>query len=492
MGVVAESDRKGPVDRVVIIGAGMSGILTAIKLAESGYDDFVIYEKADRLGGTWRENTYAGVACDVPSHFYSYSFALNPDWSRRFSPGAEIQAYFENVAEDFGVSPRIRFGCEVVRCQFEDGHWQIEISDGSRDRARFVVAATGVLHKPRIPHFEGIEEFKGEIFHTARWNHDLSLEGKRVGLIGTGSTSIQILPAIVDQVESVSLFQRTPQWILPIENTHYTPEEKAAFREDPQRMEAVRQETATMMIEGFANILIDADSPMLQAAHDTCEANLNDSVKDPELRERLRPNYRAACKRLIMSENFYEGIQKPNARLVTEALDRFEGGGLRTRDGELHEFDVVILATGFEVDRFVRPMEVRGWGGVGLDEIWEAGPSAYMAISVPEIPNFFMLNGPNSPVGNFSLIEIAELQVAYILDLLEKLRGLGVEEVAPTHEAMARFDRDRREAAKKTIWNSGCNSWYLDSTGLPTAWPWTFDLFRDEMSRPRMDDYEVR
>ncbi|MAI26442.1 MAG: monooxygenase [Spirochaeta sp.] len=478
--------------RFVIIGAGMSGILTAIKLAESGYDDFVVYEKADRLGGTWRENRYAGVACDVPSHFYSYSFALNPSWSRRFSPGAEIQSYFEKVAEDFGVTSRIRFGSEVTRCHFEAGRWEIELADGSRDQARFIVAATGVLHEPFVPDFEGLEDFEGDSFHTARWDDSLSLKGKRVGLVGTGSSSIQILPAIVEEVDTVTLFQRTPQWILPIDNTAYTQEEKQAFETEPALMQTLRDETAEMMIDGFANILIDADSPALKAVHDTCEANLNESVKDPELREKLRPDYRAACKRLIMSEGFYDGIQRPNAKLETGAIDGFEAGGIRTQDGRLHELDVIILATGFKVDAFVRPMEVTGWDGVALDGIWQEGPRAYMAISVPQIPNFFMLNGPNSPVGNFSLIEIAELQVAYILALLEQLGEVGGTEVASTPEAMSRFDRERREAAKKTIWNSGCRSWYLDSSGLPTAWPWTFDRFQEEMQAPRMADYEVR
>jgi cation diffusion facilitator CzcD-associated flavoprotein CzcO len=478
--------------RFLIIGAGMSGILTAIKLKEAGLENFAIYEKADRLGGTWRENTYPGIACDVPSHFYSYSFALNPDWSQRFSPGSEIQAYFEDVARRYDVTQRIQTGKEVTRCAFEDGRWKIEIADGSSGEGDFIVAATGVLHHPAYPDIEGLDSFEGKAFHSARWDHDAPLAGKRVGVIGTGSSAIQIVAAIVDEVKELTLFQRTAQWITPMENTAYSEAEKEEFRTHPEAMEAVRAEVSHAFTEGFANVLIDAESPVIQAIHDGCVANLESNVTDPELREKLRPDYRATCKRLVLSENFYDAIQRPNARLVTEGIERVEKSGVRTRDGELHELDVLVLATGFRVDRFVRPMEVFGRGGVPLNEIWKEGPFAYMAITVPELPNFFMLNGPNSPVGNFSLIEVAELQVAYMMQLVEKVRSGACREVTPSREAAARFDAERREAASKTIWATGCKSWYLDESGLPTAWPWTFDRFQEEMARPRLDDYELK
>jgi len=478
--------------RVIVIGAGMAGILAAITLQEAGFDDVIIYEKADRLGGTWRENTYPGLACDVPSHFYSYSFALNPEWSHRFSPGPEILAYFEDVARRYGVDGRIHYRKEVRRCAFEKGRWRIETTDGSTDEADFVIAATGVLHHPAYPDIEGLDTFGGAWFHSARWDHDVTLAGKRVGVVGTGSSAIQIVSALVDQVGELRLFQRTPQWIAPAANPAYSEEEKATFRQDPAAMEAIREETSRAITDGFANVLVDADSPMLQAIHDACVANLETSVRDPELRERLRPRYRAACKRLVMSDGFYEAIQRPNATLVTESIERIEKAGVRTHDGRLHELDVLVLATGFHVDWFVRPMAVLGRDGVALDEVWAAGPFAYMAISVPDFPNFFMLNGPNGPVGNFSLIEVAEMQIGYIMQLVEAVRSGACDELSASRQAMARFDAERRMAAAKTIWNSGCKSWYLDATGLPTAWPWTFDRFRDEMRRPRFDDFDMR
>ncbi len=488
------SDSSSPSNdlRFIIMGAGMSGILSAIKLQEAGLDNYAIYEKADRLGGTWRENEYAGIACDVPSHMYSYSFAPNPEWSHRHSPGAEIQAYFEDVARRYGVEQRIQFGKEISRCAFEDGRWKVELDDGTTDVGDFIIAATGVLHHPAYPDIEGLDSFEGTTFHSARWNHDVPLAGKRVGVIGTGSTAIQITGALVDEVEEFSLFQRTAQWIMPIQNPAYSDEEKAEFREHPESMEQIRQEVTRQFIDGFANILGDVDSPLLVGIHETCKSNLEENVKDPELREKLRPNYRAACKRLIMSENFYDAIQRPNANLVSEGIERIEKNGVRTSDGKLHELDVLVLATGFRVDRFMRPMEVVGRGGKTLEQAWSDGPFAYMAITVPDFPNLFMLNGPNGPVGNFSLIDVAEMQFSYIMQLVDQIRSGACKELSPSQDAMEQFDADRKKAAMKTIWASGCNSWYLDADGVPAAWPWTFDRFIEEMAKPRLNDFEVR
>ncbi len=488
----SSSDNTRRDARFVIIGAGMSGILSAIKLREAGFDNFAIYEKADRLGGTWRENEYAGLACDVPSHLYCYSFAPNPDWSHRFSPGAEIQAYFEKVAHDYGIDELIRYGTEINHCEFEDGRWKIEASDGTKDEADFVIAATGVLHHPAYPDIEGLDSFEGPCFHSARWRHDVSFAGKRVGVIGTGSTAIQIVSALTDEVAEMSLFQRTPQWVMPQENPPYTEDEKDAFRKNPETMQQLRDDVALLFAEHFSNAVVDANSPELTAIHDACVENLETSVRDPELREKLRPDYRAGCKRLIMSDDFYEKIQSPNANLVTEGIERIEKSGIRTRDGKLHELDVLIVATGFQVDRFMRPMEIVGRNGKTLNEAWSKGPFAYMAITVPEFPNLFMLNGPNGPVGNFSLIDVAELQFGYIMQLVERVLSGSGNEISVRQDAMERFDEERIEAAKNTIWQSGCQSWYLDADGVPAVWPWKFDRLREEMAKPRLEDYDLR
>jgi len=476
--------------RFAIIGAGMSGILSAIKLREAGFDDFTIYEKADRLGGTWRENTYPGIACDVPSHLYSYSFEMNPEWTHRFSPGAEIQAYFEGVAHRHDVIPRIRFGSEITLSEFSAGRWHLETKDGRRDACDVVIAATGVLHHPNVPSLAGLDRFRGAHFHSARWDHGVKLDGRRVGIVGTGSTAVQIVSAIVDRVAKLSLFQRTAQWIMPQENPAYSKEKRSEFRSHPELLDELHRDMA-QLFAGFSNGLVDANSPQMRAIEDACRANLEQNVRDPGLREKLRPSYRAACKRLVMSPDFYQSVQKPNAEVVTEGIECIEADGVRTRDGRLHELDILVLATGFRVDRFMRPMQVIGRDGLRLDTVWAQRPSAYLSVAIPGFPNLFMLNGPNGPVGNFSLIEVAELQVGYLLQLVELLRRGQCREISPSEEATRSFETKRTEAARNTIWGSGCRSWYLDDRGVPMSWPWTFDRFRAEMAAPKFEDYEL-
>ncbi|MBX9604622.1 MAG: NAD(P)/FAD-dependent oxidoreductase, partial [Gammaproteobacteria bacterium] len=368
---------------MVVIGAGMAGILAGIRLREAGYTDYVIYEKASRLGGTWRENTYPGIACDVPAHLYTYTFEPNPDWSHVFAPGDEIQAYFEGVAAKYGVLPHVRFDSEVVKSVFEGGRWQLTLADGRSDSADVVIAATGVLHYPNLPEIEGLGDFQGACFHSARWDHSVPLEGRRVGVIGTGSTAIQITSALVDKVSHYSLFQRTAQWVMPIENPAYNEAQRAEFAADRGKILALREEMNRMMIDFISKAVVNADSPEMASIEKACLDNLENSVKDPVLREKLRPNYRAACKRLIFSEDFYRAIQQPNAELVTEGIERIEAGGIRTRDGRLHELDVLVLATGFRADRFIRPTTVVGRNGVDLDDVWADRPYAYLSLSVP-------------------------------------------------------------------------------------------------------------
>jgi cation diffusion facilitator CzcD-associated flavoprotein CzcO len=471
--------------RVVVLGAGMAGILAGIRLQQAGYGNIAIYEKADRVGGTWRENTYPGLTCDVPSHHYTYSFERNPDWTRHLPPGPEVLAYFERTAEKFGLDQLIRFGEEATSAEFVDGRWELEFSTGRRDSADVVIAATGVLHHPRYPDIEGAGEFSGKLFHSARWDHSVPLEGKRIGVIGNGSTGVQIVSALAGKAGHLVHFQRTAQWIMPVENGEFTREERAAFHDPEVLAAAMNVEEYNAAVERYTEAIIDMDSPGAREMGAYCLANLEQGVTDPELREQLRPDHAPLCKRLVFSPDYYQAIQHPNAQLVTQGIARIEPGGIRTDDGELHELDVIVYATGFRPDRFMRPMRITGRDGVDLESFWAERPKAYLAVSMPGFPNLFMLNGPNGPVGNFSLIDIAEHQWVYIEQLLQRLRSGDCEQLAPTREAMDAFESERIAAAKQTVWFlGGCVSWYLDDQGVPSSWPWNYSRFVEKMSQP--------
>lgn len=481
--------------RVVIIGAGMAGVLAAIKLQEAGYNNIAIYEKADRVGGTWRENTYPGLTCDVPSHHYTYSFARNPDWTRHLPPGAEIQDYFERTTKQYAIDQLIQFNTEVTRAEFVDGLWQLELEGGGRDSANIVVAATGVLHQISQPAMAGLERFQGAHFHTARWDHSVDLKGKRVAVIGMGSTGVQIISDLSARGIDVSHFVRNPQWIMPVENGHYSERQREAFRTDPKVLEEAMDFAGyAANVENYTQALIDPDSEMAKVMGQTCLDNLINSVSDPELLMQLTPDHAPLCKRLIFSPDYYQAIQRKNAQLVRSEIECIEEHGIRTADGVLHECDVIAFATGFRADQFMRPMQIIGVEGVDLESLWAKTPSAYLSVVMPYMPNFFMLNGPNGPVGNFSLIDIAELQWGYIAQLINVVReGTNADTrlfLYPSRQATEDFDATRVEAAKKTIWyTGGCQSWYLDAEGIPASWPWNYSRFVEVMKKPDLNNY---
>lgn len=471
--------------RVVVIGAGMAGILAGIKLQEAGFTDVAIYEKADRVGGTWRENTYPGLTCDVPSHHYTYTFERNPDWTRHLSPGPEIQQYFERTVTKYAVDKLIHFNREATRAEFVDGRWHLGFQNGDRDVADILIAATGVLHKPKYPDIEGLQTFGGDCFHSARWDHSVSLEGKRIGVIGNGSTGVQIISALAGKVAKIEHYVRTPQWIMPVENGHFSAQERAAFRDPEVLHEAMGFEEYNAAVEQYTMAIVDMEGEGAKAMAAACLNNLEQSVTDPELREKLRPDHAPLCYRLVFSPDYYEALQRPGCALVRDNIERIEENGIRTVDGELHELDIIVLATGFHPDTFMRPMQFVGRDGANLDSLWADGPKAYMAITLPGFPNFFMLNGPNGPVGNFSLIDIAEHQWHYIAQLIAKISSGECDEIAPTAAALEAFENDRTAAAKETVWyKGGCSSWYLNKNGIPASWPWTYSRFVQEMSEP--------
>jgi cation diffusion facilitator CzcD-associated flavoprotein CzcO len=478
--------------KTAIVGAGMAGILAAIKLKERG-DAFTVFEKADRIGGTWRENRYPGLTCDVPAHAYTYSFEPYAEWEAFYAKGAEIQTYFEKVVEKSGIAPSIRFGAEVVGLDWSDADakWTVALQDGTRHEFDVVILASGVLHHPKLPDIEGLDSFEGPSFHTARWDDTAPIRDARVGLIGSGSTGVQIVTAINKQVEKLVHFQRSPQWIMPVSYFTYTEEEREAFRKDPALIDAIRFSDEYLgNVRRFTDAITDIDGPQMKMIEDICRDHFEASIRDPELKEKLRPNYRAACKRLVYSWSYYEEVQHPSVFVETGRIARIEPKGVRMADGTLHELDTLLFATGFQADRFIRPAEVTGRDGLTLDTFWQRRPTAHYAVALPGFPNLFMLNGPTGPVGNFSLIDIAERQWDYISQLMDRLRA-GSAAVAPSAEAHAAYEERRTAAAKTTIFGSGCQSWYLDAEGIPASWPWSYDAFAQAMKAPDISEYDL-
>lgn len=472
--------------RTIIVGSGMSGIAMAIALLEAGSDDFVILEKGDRIGGTWRENSYPGLACDVPSPFYALRSDLNPHWSRLFSPGAEIQAYFESVVERRGLRRFIRFGVHVTSAAWDGRCWHVHDSTGTEYVAPALVAATGVLHQPRMPDLAGLEEFAGPVFHSARWDHSVELSGRRVGVVGTGSTGVQIVTALAETCAEVVQFQRTPQWVATVPNPHIPGWLRAATARVPG-LAALAYEVSRIGFDALAAAII-ADGWRRKVFQGMARRSLA-AVADPQLRERLKPADQPGCKRLIMSPGYYRAVQKPHVVVEDTAIERVEADGVRLADGRVRRLDVLVLATGFDAQAYIRPMRVLGRDGADLDEAWANGPFAHYTSMVPGFPNLFLLLGPNSPIGNSSLVPLAEAQSRYAVRWLRHLAESGCTAIEPTPEATEVFRVRLREAMPKTLWVTGCDSWYLGPDGVPVLWPWSTAQFRRAMARLRHRDF---
>lgn len=474
---------------VAIVGAGMSGLCMGARLKAAGIETFTIYEKAAALGGTWRDNTYPGLTCDVPSRFYQFRFAPNPNWSRWFSGGGEIARYFDDVARRLGVAAHVELSSEVTRARFEDPRWRLELADGREITVDFLISACGVLRIPRVPDIDGLESFGGALFHSSCWDHDVPLAGRRVGVVGTGSTGAQIVGALGGVAADLRLFQRTPQWILPMPNPRYSRPTRALHRRFP-KLDRLAHDGWRRVFELFATGLVEPGRrrSITQAL---CRLHLR-TVRDPALRAKLTPGYEPMCKRLIVSSAFYPAIQRDDVTLVTEAIERITSAGIVTRDGTLHELDVLVMATGFDAHAYMRPMELIGRDGTTLDEVWRDGPRAYLTAALPGFPNFFMLMGPHSPVGNYSLTRIADTQAGYITGWIRRWQQDGFATVAPTTEATDRFNVALREALPETVWATGCTSWYLGQDGLPELWSWVPQRHRAMLEEPRDGDYELR
>jgi cation diffusion facilitator CzcD-associated flavoprotein CzcO len=476
--------------RILIIGGGISGIGMAVKLLRGGFENVTIFEKAASVGGTWRENTYPGIACDVPSHLYTFTFLANPNWSQMFAPGREIRAYLEKVAGKFQLHRRIKFNKEVVKSTYTDGQWHVETKDGEKITSDVLISAVGVLHVPKYPNIRGLDTFAGRAFHSSRWDHSVDLTGKRVGIIGNGSSSSQIVSQIVNQVHELYVFQRTAQWVLPIPNEQYSMWRRFLWKLRPSLTRELYQALLQGSYSGFG-VAVVGDQVELKKLRAGCEAYL-ESIVDPDLRKKLTPTYEVACKRLVFSTKFYGAIQSQNCRLITASIEQVEPLGIRTSDGVLQECDVLILATGFQAHVFCRSIQLTGEGGLSLEQAWSRGAESFEAVGLAGFPNFFMVGGPFSTVGNLSFITCAELEADYIVKLLQKLVRENATAIVPTLAAQQRFMEDVRSSGKRTVWESGCDSWYLDEHGHVAIWTKTPEEFVAMIkSGPRAEDYRL-
>ncbi|WP_172330030.1 NAD(P)/FAD-dependent oxidoreductase [Mangrovicoccus sp. HB161399] len=468
--------------KIIIIGAGFAGLGMAIRLKRAGRDDFLIIERAEDVGGTWRDNHYPGVACDVPSHLYSYSYLPNPDWSRVFSPGGEIQAYIRKCAEDEGILPHVRFGTDMTACRWDDAaaEWVVETSAGEF-RAPILITGTGHLADSRMPEVEGLESFTGEAFHSADWNHAADLEGKRIGVVGSGASAIQIIPEMQKRASEMVVFQRSAPYMIPRWDRAFTAGERRLCARDPETIEAMRSEIFWM---GEFNFAQRRNIPrFLGEAKALALGHLEAGIADPDLRAKLTPDYEVGCKRLLISNSYYPAMASENVTLEASALKRIEGGTAYGASGEGYELDVLVFATGFEAVRPPFAKRIFGRDGRSLDARWDEGMQACDSIACAGYPNLFIINGPNTGLGHNSVVYIIEAQVDYIMGALDHIEASGAEVIEVTREAEDAYMETLDAMAAGTVWLAGgCKSWYVDdrSGRLTLVWPDFAHSFRDE------------
>ena len=458
--------------RVVIIGAGVAGIATAYTLQRAGFTNMTILEKGSDVGGVWHWNHYPGLTCDVPSQIYQFSFAPNPNWSQIWASGKEIQQYHRDVVERFGLDEYLRLNTEVESARYDSvtARWHVTTADGQTEVADFVLCATGVLHQPAVPDIPGLQTFAGTTVHTARWNDALDTDGKRIAVIGTGSTGVQIVSALQPAATSLIHFARSPQWILWAPMRLPQPAVVARFLDRYPRVHDAAYR-CLLWASGILADIVTTPSWRRRAVQVYARWSLRAQIRDRDLRNSLTPDYQPLCKRQVVSGTYYRAITADNADLVTDGIAEVTPSGIRTVSGDHHEVDIIVLATGFHAHNYMRPMHVEGREGISLDKAWERGPKAYRMTAIPGFPNLFTVLGPNSPTGSISLQYTAELTARYITQWLERFRHNEFDSVEVTANATDEFNRDVSQAMGPTVWNTGCNSWYFTDDNTIDLWP---------------------
>ncbi|NGY03742.1 flavin-containing monooxygenase [Solimonas terrae] len=479
--------------RVVIIGSGFGGLGMAIQLKKAGIDSFVVLEKADRLGGTWRDNTYPGAACDVQSHLYSYSFEPKHDWTRKFGLQAEIRDYMEDCASKYGLHAHIRYQQEVASAAFDKdaGLWTITTRSGEVLQAQVLVSAVGQLNQPAYPKIPGIETFKGRAFHSARWEHDAGLDGQSVAVIGTGASAIQFVPQIAPKVKQLTLFQRSGAWVIPKADRPFARIEQRLFESLPLFDRVYR--TSIYWKNEVRALGFTRFGGLLEAWAWQSRRNMRRDIKDPVKRQKLMPDYKIGCKRLLISNDWFPAINRDNVEVVTDRIERIEADAVVTADGTRHQVDTIIYGTGFAATEFLTPMKITGIDGLDLNEAWKDGAEAYKGTCVSGFPNLFILYGPNTNLAHSSIIFMLESQFRYVMRCLHTLSERSLSYMNVRAESQRRYSEKIQKRIQSSVWLAGCDSWYINKSGKVTNnWPgYTFN-FRRMTSRLELQDYELQ
>ncbi|HWG09762.1 MAG TPA: NAD(P)/FAD-dependent oxidoreductase [Solirubrobacteraceae bacterium] len=476
---------------VAVVGGGFGGVGAAVMLRRAGYHDVTVFERGERVGGVWNHNTYPGAACDVPSHLYEFSFEPNPFWSRRYAPQAEIQAYLEDVARRHGVLEQISTSTEVTRARWvqERSRWVLETSAGVHE-ADILITACGQLSVPKLPPIPGLDSFEGPAFHTAEWRHDVELAGKRVAVIGTGCSAIQVVPAIQPSVGHVDVYQRSPGWTLPKMDYAYKRRTQRLFERFPVLQRLDRAAIFAFMELGALGMT--SQRWLLGAFRALGRGQINKAIKDSELRAKVTPTSEVGCKRIMLTDDWYPALAQPNVELVTDRIAEVTRTGIRLENGTERPADVLVLATGFKTHGFVAPMEIVGAHGHTLAEQWADVPRAYLGMSVPGFPNMFLLYGPNTNGGTGSVVYVIESGVGHVIAALDERERAGASQIEIRRQRAEEFDRELRAALAGTVWHSGCTNWYVDENGNdPNQWPWLWSTYRRRTGRIEPGTYEL-
>ncbi len=480
---------KATTTRFTIIGAGAGGLCAGIKLLESEQDDFLIFDREPRVGGTWQRNTYPGLECDIASPLYCYSFAPNPDWSSPFPPHAEIRNYLERVSREAGLEPHLRLSTGVASARWDEprARWQLTLDDGSEIESQFVISAVGMFGAPVVPDIPGLDDFEGTMFHSAQWNHDHDLRGERVAVIGSAASAVQFVPEIAPDTAQLHVFQRTPNWVLPKANEPYSDEQKSAFRDTPELLSGARQDLYTIVEKSLSY----ADPDFGKAAEALGRQAL-EAVEDPELRARLTPDHPFGAKRPLLSNKYHATFNRPNVELVVDSIERVTQKGVVTADGREREVDTILLATGFETQKYVSVIDVEGRDGLRIRDAWKDGAEAHFGITTSGFPNLFMLYGPNTNGGN-SIILMLEYQVDYALRLIAEADANGVDWIDVRKDVMGTYNESlQKELQSISVWQVGANDYYRTASGrIVTQWPHSFAAYDERVSKDDLSSFET-